>query len=127
VEGKELKGDIYHGPSACLLQAPRLSADFPPSLDTHCGCSLNAIRWRIKMADQQVLCPSKNSMHSAHGQLTPHHVGVTAGTLQWSLSLPPSCLAGGGNCHRDTAVVAQCLVGTVLPSSWVPAVIKYTH
>ena len=35
---------IYHGPSACLLQAPRLSADSPPSLGIHCECYLNAIK-----------------------------------------------------------------------------------
>lgn len=59
-----------------------------------------------------------------HCWLAAHHGGVTAGTLQWLLSLLLSCLVGGGTYHRDVAVVAQCLVGTVLLSGWAPAVIK---
>ena len=84
------------------------------------------------MADYNNTYPSISSSsmlydsfkHSVQGQLTAHHVGVTVGTFQWLLPLPLSCLAGGGSCHRDIAVVAQCPVGTVLPSSWVPVVIK---
>ena len=48
-----------------------------------------------------------------HGLLKTHHACGPEGTLQWSSFSPPSGPIGGGNCHRDTAAVEQCLVGTV--------------
>ena len=70
VRGKERKG-IYHGPLACLLQAPRPSADFPPSLGTHCGCSLRVTKMQITSFQTTYYslsivhpCPSKNNMHT---------------------------------------------------------------